>query len=69
MILNSNAFGKATLCRFGFAREAESIAATELTSDPALLAENATDLIRGRPPLDPLDAPVHIAGDWETRQR
>jgi hypothetical protein len=26
-------------------------------------------LIRGRSPLDPLDVPVYIAFDWETRQR
>jgi choline dehydrogenase len=34
-----------------------------------MLAEKAADLIRGREPLPPLDVPVHIAPDWETRQR
>jgi choline dehydrogenase len=34
-----------------------------------MLAERASDLIRGRPPLPPLDVPVYIAPEWETRQR
>jgi hypothetical protein len=34
-----------------------------------MLAEKAADLIRGRPPLDPLDVPVYIAPDWGTKQR
>jgi choline dehydrogenase len=34
-----------------------------------MLAGNASDLIRGRAPLPPLDVPVYFAPDWETRQR
>jgi choline dehydrogenase len=34
-----------------------------------MLAEKAADLIRGREPLPPLDVPVYIAPNWETRQR
>jgi hypothetical protein len=34
-----------------------------------MLAEKAADLIRGRPPLEPIEAPVHIAPEWATSQR
>jgi choline dehydrogenase len=34
-----------------------------------MLAERASDLIRGRHPLEPLHVPVHIAPNWETKQR
>jgi choline dehydrogenase len=34
-----------------------------------MLAEKASDLIRGRAPLPPQDVPVYIAPGWETRQR
>jgi hypothetical protein len=34
-----------------------------------MLANTASRLIRGRVPLPPLDVPVHIAPDWETKQR
>ena len=34
-----------------------------------MLAEKASDLIRGREPLPPLDVPVYIAPEWETKQR
>jgi hypothetical protein len=34
-----------------------------------MLAEKAADLIRGRPPPDQLEVPVHSAPSWETAQR
>jgi choline dehydrogenase len=34
-----------------------------------MLAERASDLIRGRAPLPPLGVPVHIAPGWQTSQR
>ena len=34
-----------------------------------MLAERAIRLIRGREPLPPLDVPVYIAPEWETKQR
>ena len=40
-----------------------------LNAPTIMIAEKAADLIRGRPPLPPSNAPFCVAPDWETRQR
>ncbi|AXK39492.1 choline dehydrogenase [Crenobacter cavernae] len=40
-----------------------------LNAPTIMLAERAADLVRGRPPLLPSDAPVGLAANWETQQR
>ncbi|MFQ5468626.1 MAG: GMC oxidoreductase, partial [Kiloniellaceae bacterium] len=40
-----------------------------LNAPTIMAAEKAADMVRGRPPLPPSDAPVRTAPDWRTAQR
>ena len=40
-----------------------------LNSPTIMVAERAADLIRGREPLQPSDAPVVMDDQWQVRQR
>ncbi|SDE81111.1 choline dehydrogenase [Rhodospira trueperi] len=46
-----------------------SIVSGDLTAPTIMLAEKIADGIRGRDPEPPETVPVHIAEDWETKQR
>ena len=40
-----------------------------LNAPTIMVGEKAADIILGRPPLAPSNAPVYINPDWKTKQR
>jgi hypothetical protein len=64
MVQNLKDLRNTRFCRFDFAAQSGTGRRMRRVRAP-----KAADLNRGRPPLAPIEVPVYIASEWETRQR